>query len=88
MASTIHDKAIQMISLIFWFDQSFYLKEIGFLGLGVNHCGCAIESMWYLTLRGDVKIHLPRPSVYHSLSPPAATGGLEQLYLNMIDLNV
>ena len=27
-------------------------------------------------------------SVYHSLSPPAATGGLEQLYLNMIDLNV
>ena len=41
-----------------------------------------------MSVRGDVKIQQPRPSVCRSLSPPAATGGLEQLYLNMIDLNV
>ena len=41
-----------------------------------------------LHIRGDVKIQLPRPLVCRSLSPPAATGGLEQLYSNMIDLNV
>ena len=41
-----------------------------------------------LLYMGDVKIQLPRPLVCRSLSPPAATGGLEQLYSNMINLNV
>ena len=42
----------------------------------------------YLELIGDVKIELSQPLVCRSLSPPAATEGLEQSYLIMIDLNV
>ena len=32
-------------------------------------------------LRGEVKIQLPRPPMCHSQLPPAATGRLEQIYL-------
>ena len=40
-----------------------------------------------MVVRGDIKIQLPRPSVCRSQSPPAATEGLEDSFMELFNYN-